>query len=106
MKENEKEKEKAIADLRQWIQEGGTVYTILRHCSRSGLSRSISLFVIKDNQPIELDYWAAKAIDYKIDRKNGGLIVTGTGMDMGFHLVYSLSYAMFGNGYKLNHKWI
>jgi hypothetical protein len=27
-------------------------------------------------------------------------------MDMGFHLVYNLSWAVFGEGYTLKHEWV
>jgi hypothetical protein len=32
--------------------------------------------------------------------------VHGCGMDMGFHAVYELSGALFGDGYSLKHKWL
>lgn len=35
-----------------------------------------------------------------------GYIVKGCGMDMGYHLVDTISYIMFGKGYELNHKWL
>jgi hypothetical protein len=27
-------------------------------------------------------------------------------MDMGFHVVYSLSYALFNDGYAIKQRWI
>jgi hypothetical protein len=55
--------------------------------------------------------------------KNNGVKVAGCGMDMGFHLIYSLSYALFpkgtdaphgtrngvpdsDGGYALKHEWL
>jgi len=33
-------------------------------------------------------------------------MVTGCGMDMGFHLVNSLAYILFGDGYALDQRWL
>ena len=66
-------------------------------------------------------YLVAKALDYRSDPASGGLKVPGVGMDMGFHLVNTLSYALHGtdnqpycvngrnysrSGYTLEHRWI
>lgn len=40
------------------------------------------------------------------DHEHNGIKVEGAGMDMGFHLVYSLSQRLFGDGYKLSHRWL
>lgn len=97
-------KEKAIEELKEVVKEGDTIYTILRHVSKSGLTRDISLIVIKDNRPLCIDYWASIALDLPL--KNNGIRVSGAGMDMGFALVYDLSYALYTDGYKLNWKWL
>ena len=44
------ERQDAIERLRSMLAPGDSVYTILRHVSRSGMSRSISL-VIPDQAP-------------------------------------------------------
>jgi hypothetical protein len=105
-----KEREEAIGKLKEILQEGDTVYTILRHVSRSGMLRHISCLVIKDNEPLLLDYWVAKSLDRKLAKTGEGIKESGCGMDMGFHLVHSLSCALFGydngGGYKLNQRWL
>jgi hypothetical protein len=35
-----------------------------------------------------------------------GIRVGGCGMDMGFHLVYTLSRALFDDGYYVKHEWL
>lgn len=104
------EKLEAIVKLRDMIKPGDTVYTVLRHVTASGMRRSIDAYIIRNNEPILLSYWAGKAIGYKTDNKRGGLILNGCGMDMGFELVYNLSSAIFSGenraGYVLNHRWI
>lgn len=88
----------ARAALLEWLQPGDTVHTILRHVSTSGMSRRISLIKIHEGDTISLDYQAAKLMDCRIADK-GGIVASGCGMDMGFHLVYNLSRYLWPEGY-------
>lgn len=109
-----KRKEYAIAQLREILKHGDTVYTVLRHVSSSGMSRRIDVYTMKDNRPRYLSGYAASAIGWKL-HDNGGIVVGGCGMDMGFHLVYTLSSILFRDnpiegrthsGYELRHEWL
>lgn len=109
----EQERLDAIKELRKIVKPGMTVYTILRHVSKSGMTRDISLVVFRKGQPIHLNYWAAKALGWT--QRTGfadSIRVNGCGMDMGFHLVYSLSATIFAKsrkgdaGYKLKQRWL
>ena len=83
------------------------LYTIIRHVARSGMSRSIDVIAIfEDGEHLNLSYWITNAMDLKIDQKNGGIIMTGSGMDMGFALVYNLAHALYGNGYAIQQEWL
>lgn len=95
----EKEKQEAITKLRQWIKPGDVITTVLRHVSRSGMQRSISLMIPLDGEVFALDYYAARAAERKIDRENGGVKIGGCGMDMGFALVYDLARDLWPDGY-------
>lgn len=111
MTSKERVQREAIRKLRAILKPGNTVYTILRHVSKSGMSRRISLVTFKNNQPYFLDYWASKALDWRLHHDKEGIVTTGCGMDMGFHLVYTLSRVIFKGarkdpGYKLNHRWL
>lgn len=103
------------AELRQLAPTGATIYCVLRDVSRSGMSRRISFYVIQDNRP--------RCIDYLIEvlgtggaKRHGnkdGLVVPGCGMDMGFHVVYSLARSLHSDapgsgdaGYALQHSWL
>lgn len=99
-KQSEIERNKAIEDLRKMLSVGTTVYTILRHVSRSGMQRAISVMIVKDNKPHDISYLVSKALGWKLHRKQYGVKVDGCGMDMGFHLVYSLSSVIFRNGFE------
>ena len=110
------------SELRALLSPGQTVYTILRHVSASGMTRRISLCAIADGGLRHLDNLVAALLDYR-QHKHSGLIVTGCGMDMGFHLVYNLGAALWpdgtptphgtrngepdsAGGYALNHAWV
>lgn len=98
------EREWAFKILLKAFPEGSTAQTILRHCSRSGMSRSISV-VSPDGEC--LDFFVSKLLGDKIDQKNGGIKVGGCGMDMGFNLIYRLSYALHDkNGYAIKQRWL
>jgi hypothetical protein len=93
----QRERDEAIADLRELLKPGDTVYTVLRHVSRSGMVHDIDVYVLRDNEPRYLSYWTAKAIGAPMH--NDSVRVGGCGMDMGFHLVYSLSHVLFPDGF-------
>lgn len=95
----------ALDSLKNILSPDDTVYTVLRHVSSSGMTRHIDIFTFKDNKKVYLSGWFSKAFDYRI-AKNGGLVVGGCGMDMGYHLAYILSSQLFNDGYALRHEWI
>lgn len=106
------ERNRAIETLHEWLEPGDTVYTVLRHVSRSGMMRHISLFIHYDNGVKDITYFAARAMDDKM-ADNGGIKISGCGMDMGFELVYRLGYTLWPNGtsrttggYALHHQWL
>ena len=107
MRVTAKERESAIEQLRRQVTKGATVYTVLRHVSRSGMSRLISCYVIIDGEPRWLDGFIARAGLFTMDRKREALRVGGCGMDMGFHVVYELASLLYnGEGYALNQRWM
>lgn len=81
-----------------------TVYTLVTHASASGMSRCIRLFVIEDNQPRDITGYVARALGYRVSDRHGGVVVTGCGMDMGFHVVRNLGYHLFPNGTNAPHS--
>lgn len=110
------------AELRKILKPGATVYTILRHRSASGMSRRISLAVPIKGEIRNLDFLAAAAMGDTL-HKDGGISVSGCGMDMGFHLVYNLGATLrpkgtrkphgtrngqpdTAGGYALKHAWL
>jgi hypothetical protein len=112
------EKEKELQRAQEFLcnvfakQERPTAYTILKSVSASGMSRTMKVVTSHEGQVIDLTWYVAKFGIGTLTEKNGQRVlrVGGCGMDMGFHVVYSLSCALFGSanrgGYKLNHLWL
>jgi hypothetical protein len=90
MKVSPKEKQEAIAELREYIHPDSVVYLIQWSVSKSGCSRSFAVYAIRDNRPICLTRLVAKATDSSLSKSGDGVIVRGTGMDMGFALVHDI----------------
>ena len=100
-KAQQAEQAEALEELRKIVKPGDVLHTIQRHVSSSGMSRAISVVKIdKDGTIYRLDGAIARAGIFKWHRKYDGLEVSGTGMDMGFHVVYSVSRSLFPDGYK------
>ena len=104
------DKANAETRLRQLCPKGTTVYTVIRSVAKSGMSRRIDFYVIKDNQPIFITGWIANYLGYSRKIDKDGIRVDGCGMDMGFSVVYDLSATLYGDndrgGYAINQKWL
>ena len=90
------------AELRTLLVPGAKVYCILRSVSSSGMSRAVSLYVKSAGDMRNIDSLSADVLGYKLAKKEG-LLVSGCGMDMGFHLVYSLGRTLWPNGTETAH---
>jgi hypothetical protein len=101
------------------INEGDTIYTVLRSVAPSGMSRTMSLKVAREGKILDLTYYASVVLDYPLVEVNGSraLRVGGAGMDFGFHVVYSLARVLFRDkyegqpqavdaGYSLDQAWL
>lgn len=98
MKYSKQEREEALAKLRELCPPGTTVYTKLNHVSRSGMSRSITPFLIVDGEPRYIT-WSVAVLFGQSRDKYDGLKIDGCNMDMGFHLVYNLSHYLYPDGF-------
>ena len=91
-------------------QERPTVWTSLKHVSSSGMSRDITLLTSHEGKILDITWYASHAMHTgSLKERNGSRVIRvgGCGMDMGFHLVYSLSYSLYkGEGYTLRQEWI
>ena len=110
MKISKQERQESINYLKDMLKEGDRLYTTVNHVSKSGMTRYIKTILIRDNKPLYLDYHISKVLEWSLSDKYNGIKVGGCGMDMGFHLVYTLSAKLFGHdnrgGYKLEQSWL
>lgn len=112
----------ACEELRAILSPRDEVACVLRHVSRSGMMRHISLFIARDGALHNITQRAADAMGDTVAR-DGGIKMGGCGMDMGFALVYALGATLWPNGtrephgtrngepdsdggYALRHRWI
>lgn len=97
-----------------------TIYTIVRRVSPNGMNRDMSFFCIDKvrNQLINITYLVSLIIDEREPKQNKYhehiIRVNGAGMDMVFHMVYTLGNILFRDieqdidqsGYLLKYKSI
>jgi hypothetical protein len=105
--EQQESREILLAILGKGGKKTTNVFTIVRHVSSSGMSRVIQPIVFESGrpgQPSYLGFHAARVIGWPYDRKHEGVKVSGAGMDMTFHLVYTLSQVLFKDGYVLSNR--
>jgi hypothetical protein len=105
-------KQQSIETLKTYLKPGDTVYVVVKHVSKSGMTREIGVYTIVDGELLNLTHHVARALGWSVG-KHDGVKVSGCGMDMGFHLVYTLSRVLFKGeangkdpGYMLNRCWM
>lgn len=90
--------EEARAQLREMLPPGSKVKTILRHVSRSGMTRAISPVV--DGEDVTWLVCKAFPKHFRRNARHDGITMGGCGMDMGFQLVYTLSHYLYPDGFE------
>jgi hypothetical protein len=97
------EQEKYRAKLREILKPGETLYTVLRHVSRSGMLRALDVYQFDTREPIappfRLTYWVAKATGLRYNKKREALEVGGCGTDVGFEAVYLTGCYVYPDGF-------
>lgn len=93
-----------VEDARRSMPPGSTVYTTVKHVTRSGMQRSINVTTIEDNEPRWWSYRVAAILGWSFDDDREAVKADGAGMDMGFHLVYSLSSLLYPDGFGCTGK--
>jgi len=100
---SKQDRQQAIEELRKLLPPGTTVYTVLRHVARSGMSRDIDVYVFPsdggETSPRWLSHLVAKATGFTFTDRRDALRVGGCGMDMGFHVVSTLSRVLYPDGF-------
>jgi hypothetical protein len=102
------DKEAAIY-LHKLLKPGDTVYTVLRNVAKSGMSRTLSVFVLgywpgtRKVRILDVTRAVAKVAGFSIVKNQFELRVHGCGMDAGFEVVYNLGHALWAKGTKKPH---
>lgn len=93
-----------VSRAREWLQDlrpGDSVSTVLRHVSSSGMARWISPMIVRNGAISDISWPVSRLIGMPLNSRNHeGIFMGGCGMDMGFSLVYSLSSALYPNGFN------
>ncbi len=95
--------ERVAEYLKKMLPEGSTVYTVVTHTARSGMMRRIMPIVTLKGIPCNISSQVSDVLEWKWTDE-GAVMVHGCGMNMAFHMVYSLAEALYGDGYKLKHQ--
>ena len=88
--------------LRSIFPPGAEVRTIVTHVSRSGMLRSIRVLAIRKgtgsdpDRIVDVTRDVARVVGWRLHR-DGGIVVHGCGMDMCFHVVYTLSRIIYAD---------
>jgi hypothetical protein len=102
---------KAIATLNKMgVKPGATIYTLVKSVSKSGMSRQIQCYIatrdtttrngktFRENAIHDITGLVSTATGIKRGRDGWSLNVGGCGMDICFHVVYTLGRVMFPKG--------
>ncbi len=106
------ERQEKIERMRELVKPGDTLYTICDHVSKSGMSRAIRVVLpvtVERDGKQEIDhlhpnYLIAQILGLKQREGKDAMTVGGCGMDMGFHLIYSLGRALWPDGFTCTGK--
>ena len=110
MKKKTQEHFEAYDYFKTNLKKNDTIYCIIKHVSQSGMSRHISFFYIRNNEPRFITPRISDFLDYKMNKYHDALVVGGCGMDMAFSVVHHLQEQMqhyqHRKDFKLNHRII
>lgn len=99
-KYTKKEIADSMAYLKSIIKPTTKIFVVQQSVSSSGMSRQLDLYVYdhRYKRMQRITYDVARVLEWSM--RNDCLIVTGCGMDMHFHTVYTLSGVLFPRGSK------
>jgi len=110
MKKKTQEHFEAYDYFKTNLKKNDTIYCIIKHVSQSGMSRHISFFYIRNNEPRFITPRISDFLDYRMNKHYDAIVVGGCGMDMAFSVVHHLQEQMqhyqHRKDFKLNHRII
>ena len=101
------DKERIKEILKDQFPEGSTAYTLVTKVAPSGMSRHIMVAGSNRKGHVQnVSWYIAKLLDWTYKDNTRSVFVGGCGMDMGFHLVYTLSSKLYDDGYAIKQSWL
>lgn len=94
--QQEEDKAHALAKLRALLAPGDTVYTILRHVSRSGQTRIVDAYVIAGGELFPVGWAMARVLGKRFDAGYQGIPY-----ESAFQLVRMAAWALFEHDPRL-----
>jgi len=82
------------------------LFTRVESVARSGMSRTISVYAIRESEPLNISHIIAPLAGGSYVPDLRAVRIGGCGMDMGFALICNLSYALFGNERGIKQEWM
>ena len=78
------------------LKAGDTVYTVLRHVSRSGMQRQLSVIVFQDGHVFHPNWSVAVLTGARLNRAGArdAIVMNGCGYNQGHEIVSNLSMAL------------
>jgi hypothetical protein len=93
--------------LKDKFPKGSTAYTYVTKVAPTGMSRHIMVAGSDRKGHVQnVSWYIAKLLDWKYKDNTRSVFVGGCGMDMGFHLVYTLSSKLYDDGYAIEQQWL
>lgn len=79
------------------------IYAIVRSVARSGMSRTMSFFMVEDRELINITHVVAQVCGYRLNKDNWTIRVHGCGMNMIFFVL-----DRFSDNLRFKHKpqWV
>ena len=103
-------REELVKMLKSYFKKDSTAFCSLKSVSSSGGYRHIQILASKKNKIYNLSYYVAELCGFSWKENTSSVGVSGGGMDMGFHIVNTLSYYLFSNKkrgeYYIHSQWI
>jgi hypothetical protein len=89
----------ALARLRTVFPQGSWVTTTVKHVTKSGMGRTIMVLAYdpETGRITNRSGDVARVLDWRFDNERYGVYVEGCGMDMAFHLTYTLARVLYAN---------
>tara|TARA_X000001388_G_scaffold60196_2_gene45541 strand:+ start:432 stop:740 length:309 start_codon:yes stop_codon:yes gene_type:complete len=101
------DKERVKEILQDMFPKGSTAYTLATKVAPSGMSRHIMVAGSSEKGRVQnVSWYIAEFLDWKYKDDTRSVFVGGCGMDMGFHLVYTLSNILYDDGYAIKQQWL